>query len=154
MTTNFEALISANTNKIVTIEGQSYYIPGTVDEQQGALKTGEKAPYLVLINTENHEVTIKVHPQKALTLMKKGACDRMMITGDTYEVVAVKEKKERKARSVDPSSKKQRTIALVKAGWNEGMTRKQIIDIMKDQFGLSDAGASTYYQNVKSGMWS
>ena len=154
MTTTFNALFSANVNKIVNVEGATFYVGGLNEEHEGALKTGEKAPYLVLVNTENHEVTIEVHPRKATDLLKKGTADKMLLTDETYKVVAVKEKKERKARSVDPTSKKQRTIALVKAGWNEGMTRKQIIDAMKDQFGLSDAGASTYYQNVKSGMWS
>lgn len=49
-------------------------------------------------------------------------------------------------------SKKERAVAIFKSMTAEGKARKDIIAAMKT-IGLTDAGAATYYQNIKSGAW-
>lgn len=51
-------------------------------------------------------------------------------------------------------TKKERTIEMFKAMQADGKGRKDIIAKMKSELGLSAAGANTYYQNCKSGLWS
>ncbi len=58
------------------------------------------------------------------------------------------------AQAVGPRpSKKVRAIAIVRAGWAANHSRKDIIAQLIEQLGMSTAGASTYYQNIKSGAW-
>lgn len=59
------------------------------------------------------------------------------------------------AESVDKKvlSKKERTIAIVHAGWDAGKERKDIIAQLRTELEMGVPGANTYYQNVKSGAW-
>lgn len=50
-------------------------------------------------------------------------------------------------------SKKERTIAIVHAGWDAGKERKDIIAQLRTELEMGVPGANTYYQNVKSGAW-
>lgn len=50
-------------------------------------------------------------------------------------------------------SKKSKAIPIVAAGIAAGTARKDILAKLKTELGLGDAGANTYYQNVKSGAW-
>lgn len=51
-------------------------------------------------------------------------------------------------------SKKDLAIPLVKADLKAGVARKDTIaKLMNDEVGCSKAGANTYYQNIKSGLW-
>lgn len=50
-------------------------------------------------------------------------------------------------------SKKARTLAVFKSMTAEGKARKDIIKVMMEEIGLSAAGANTYFQNCKSGLW-
>lgn len=56
-----------------------------------------------------------------------------------------------------PKPKKGAKKELAKKVWNEnkdkGYTRKQFIDILVKEVGLTPAGASTYYSNLKAGRY-
>lgn len=51
-------------------------------------------------------------------------------------------------------SKKQRCVAIFKELNGAGKPRKDVIAEFTSKVGLSAAGANTYYQNCKSGLWS
>jgi len=49
---------------------------------------------------------------------------------------------------VNPNSKQQRAIRLVLAGKQAGKSRKVLIQEIREECDMSDAGAATYYQNA------
>lgn len=57
----------------------------------------------------------------------------------------------------NPKPRKGRKKELAKQVWNEnkdkGLTRKQFIELLVEQVGLTKAGASTYYSNLKAGRY-
>ncbi len=57
-----------------------------------------------------------------------------------------------KAKDGEPT-KKERALKIVKALGKKG-TRADAIAKFKSELSLGPAGASTYYQNIKSGRWS
>ncbi len=69
------------------------------------------------------------------------------------EPKAPKVKAEKPANEPKAPSKKARTIELFTTMKAAGKTRAEIIAAMMSDLGLSQAGANTYYQNVKSGAW-
>ena len=85
----------------------------------------------------------------------------MKVDEPTPSEEVVQQKTEKTTESAEESvdntekklSKKDRAIELVHAGWAADKKRADIIKEMNEQLGLSAAGASTYYQNIKSGKW-
>lgn len=61
--------------------------------------------------------------------------------------VAVVPKPKKAARAPGSGTKLDQVVALVRA--NQCHTRKEYIDLIVDQIGMTPAGASTYYSNAK-----
>lgn len=77
----------------------------------------------------------------------------------TTETAAPEATTEVPAEAPKAPSKKERAIACYKAGHKQGKARKDIIAVFRmaekdGGLGMSAPGANTYYQNIKSGLWS
>ena len=183
MSTIIATLFAAQINKTVVHTDRTgnttEYKIAALAEKTGTMKNGDKAEYLVLAKVGDEATTITVHPQQAKDLMTKGVAPSMTlnlsevvvaaavetteaVAADVVEEVKAEEQQAAKPEAVTmnelisevkPASKKARAIEMITAGWKANLVRKDIIAQMMKDLGLSAPGASTYYQNVKSGMW-
>lgn len=69
---------------------------------------------------------------------------------DTQEEVVTASSKPAQQPAVKAGSKLERAIAIVKA--NPKASRKELIQLVVDQLGMSSAGASTYVHNAKKAV--
>ncbi len=151
-------------------------------DKTGKLKSGEKGQYVVLQSEADTAIVVNLHPQAAQRLLTEGEADGYKVIERVGEQPAAeptteaapakkakapkapkvkaekpakapKVKAEKPAKEPKAPSKKALTIALYDSMKAEGKTRAEIIAAMMAQLGLSQAGANTYYQNVKSGAW-
>lgn len=134
----------------------------------GTMKNGEKAPYVILMNDTTAAV-INLHPEHAKRLFKKGEDSGVMLTEAVFGVeqqeaepaaeemapvdaTADQPEGQQEQPAAEPKvSKKSQAIAIFNA--NADKARKEVIEMMVTEIGLTKLGAATYYQNIKSGQW-
>lgn len=154
-------------------QGEVSYKVTKLDDQFGTMKNGEKAPYVILTRADNSALVLKMHPEAAKRLFKKGTDSGLTVqevagTPPAGEQAGLQEelaqelagaaveevKPEVKAAPAPKApSKKEQTVAMFAEMTAKGLPRKDIIARMKSELGLSVPGANTYYQNCKSGAW-
>lgn len=167
----FASLALANLGAMVSMQASdSSYVVDGLDAKMGTMKNGDKERYVVLRNPADTEDTISLHPEKAKELFNKGEQGSLRILKDiaSADPVAVTEVKAevpaeaaesteaavKTEEKVKEPSKKEKAAAIFKEVYAtaEGK-RKDVIARFKSELGMSDAGASTYHQNFKSGNW-
>lgn len=157
----------ANTLQIVPAVASVFYS----DSKFGAMKNGDKKPYLILeLLTGEHK---ELHPRKAAQLMTGKEVDGFRVEEKTAEIEQVSAAAETDQNTVEPAivetladdtkpaeqtaekplSKKAQAIAIYNEVHAANGARKDAMIRFKTELGMSDAGANTYYQNIKSGMW-
>lgn len=172
--TAFVSLITSAFNRPVNVtldDGSvAEYKIARFDSEEGKLKSGDVASYVILQSAADEATVISVHPQRAKTLVSKGEVDNMKMVeqaDDTTTEQPATEPAPAKKRAGRPStkvkvekvkvdkgpSKKERAIELVNAMRADGAERKDIIAKMTADFEMSEAAAATYYQAIKSGKW-
>ncbi len=111
----------------------------------GAMKNGIKKPYLILelLSGEHKEL----HPRKAAQLMTGKEVDGFRIVEKPADEVKDEQQVDK------PVSKKAQAIAIYNEVHAANGARKDAMTRFKTELGMSDAGANTYYQNIKSGVW-
>lgn len=100
------------------------------------------------------------HVQKILSTGRDGS--GIVLLNETNEPVQMttpvvqEQKVERKQvvrTAVVGGSKKEQARVIVNRMVGEGKTRKEIIQVLKADLLMSDAGAATYYYNISKGIW-
>ncbi len=108
---------------------------------------------------------IKINKQPLLTYSKKIVNNQFDLTKvfksqiveQFQNVVQQVQEQQVQEQVVEPQkklSKKAQALMIVRGGWAAQQSRKEIINILIERLSMTSAGASTYYQNIKSGMWS
>ena len=155
--TALNTLFAAHQNAMCSVEQKNgdakMFRIAQLSDKIGTMKNGEKAPYVILVSDDQTGVVINLHPEHAKRLMKKGEDSGIkVVTEVVTEVAPVIEAVVEVATEAAPlKSKKAQAIDIYVA--NAGAKRKHIIDLFKDQLGMSDAGGATYYYNIHSGQW-
>lgn len=166
-TTTYAALVSAVIGRSVLmttdVESKVYKI-SSLSDKVGSLKNGDKAEYLILTDANDDKVVIQMHPSQAQQLVKKGEVGFFKLIdetageaapeGETAAPVVDKPKRERKVKAEkapkEPKvTKRMRAQEIFNTATADGKARKDIIALFKSELGMSDAGASTYYQLIK-----
>lgn len=160
----------ANTLQIVPAVASVFYS----DSKFGAMKNGDKKPYLILELLTGGQK--EIHPRKVAQLLTGKEVDGFKVVESQPEVAEITEvvaAAETDQNTVEPDitetvvsdtkpaeqtaekalSKKARAIAIYKEVHAANGARKDAMTRFKTELGMSDAGANTYYQNIKSGMW-
>jgi len=119
----------------------------TTDEQTVTTAEVGGAPAEVILATSEGEVLAAVPAGTTEEASAETAPE------DNGAAEASTETTEAAAEEPKEPSKKELTIALVHAGWDAKLARKDIIAKMIAEIGMSGPCANTYYQNVKSGTW-
>ncbi len=112
-----------------------------------AAAEGQEAAVAAATEVKASKAKAKGKQKKADTTAQAAAANNVTTAQVAGEAAA--------AKSAEPAapSKKQIAGGLFTAMKAEGKARKDIMAAMKTATGMSDACASTYYQNFKSGAW-
>jgi len=158
-----------STDKLGT---ESRFTIARLADKIGTLKNGSKGEYVVLTKDGETGVVINLHPNTALKLAKTANADGFSLLMDLHGPVSAAELSDEEkaavqaelaasqstvvkaATEVKAPSKKSLTVTMFTSMTAEGKSRKDIISAFKSQLGLSAACCNTYYQNIKSGLWS
>jgi hypothetical protein len=170
-----------NTNRqIVTVEGQA--VKFSFSDKVGSLKNGTKMPYMVIemLNGDVKELhprkVADLEKGKEVDGFKSIEMTVQSEAVESAEVVETSPAAETDQNAVEPEnaveavsstveepiaaqnaekpvSKKARAIAIYKEVHAANGARKDAMKRFKEELHMSDAGANTYYQNIKSGTW-
>lgn len=155
---NVAQLISAHK---FAVNGQAAV--ATVSEETGRMPNGADVNYLILTVGEKE---LKVHPRRFSALVKKGADGVITVEAiapvadqaDAAPVVTIADANtgaatDDGAAAPESATKSPSKRDICTSCFKRGGQRKDVINAMVTESGLSKAGAATYYQNFKSGKW-
>jgi hypothetical protein len=113
--------------------------------------TGELVSHVGVLTEETDEEVTFLTKYGEMTIPKN---DGYFSSSDREEFLnVVVPEKEVKVHSTEvvvrPNSKSEKALLIFTEMTAEGFSRKQIITKFKEQLDMSDAGGSTYYQNIK-----
>lgn len=181
-TSNIVALFTANIGALVATSKGEMHINDVLTHKTGTLKSGEKVPYVHLVSEMGGEMDLHPQKARELLTKGESGAFKILSAivspatpnelpmfqpehvEATPEILkAIEEFKalpspeealaEVKATDAKKESKKDATIRIYKAGKAAGLARKDIIAQLRAELDMGIPGASTYYQNVKSGHW-
>lgn len=118
-----------------------------IDPTKTAKFGKERVPTVVLRDAQRDDVApIKMTADKANELF---AYRRV----DTLKLLTGKAAENAQARLDQGPSKKLQALMIYKEEIALGNGRKEVMDRMQAELGMSEKGANTYYQQMKTGVW-
>ncbi len=141
-------MIASYTGRKIQIGEREATIHGP--DAKVALLTDEtgKVPYLRVVSDDNESLSI--HPAQANRLMTVGSIGAMKLIGDLIHIpVANNSTSDKISPAPIRGQKKTAAIGIFTQDRETGSSRKQTIQRFVAELGMSEAGASTYYQNCK-----